>query len=179
MAITNVDIVILIIMELGVKLTTRSVFILRKWRLRSNNGSCLACYSNGSPHDIDREFAFLGAAIHKERNARRVVITGLGGITPLAGKDIYESFEKVCQGETGVGKSVPREGFRQYKSISTCDEDDDNNIYENAGWFAGASIPANYLKDCDIIPVQNKAKSEAMIFAEFASKEALADVSEN
>ena len=90
---------------------------------------------------------------------RRVVVTGSGMISPL-GCNLSDVFSKAMNNESGISKL-----------------ESDNFNYGKLGVHYVGKIPSAYLDKCDeICQGEDRIKSTAMKYAEFAAIQALEDV---
>lgn len=115
--------------------------------------------------DISKHFNRRGLLDPK---TKRVVVTGVGTISPL-GNDTKEVFDKAMAGESAI-RSLPAVEFE-------IDDDEPNACYQKFGIHYCADVPLHWRQDCDdLCGGADRAKSEAVKFAEFASIKALLDV---
>ena len=90
---------------------------------------------------------------------RRVVITGSGMISPL-GCHLTEVFDKAMNNKSGI-----------------CRLESDNFDYAKLGVHYVGKIPSEYVEICDeMCQGEDRIKSKAMKYAEFAAIQALKDV---
>ena len=93
---------------------------------------------------------------------RRVVVTGLGTISPL-GCHVGEVFDKAINGISGIK--------------TFCPSDDNTVDYEKLGIYYVGNISQELKEACyELCKGEDRLKSEAMKYSEFAAIQALADV---
>ena len=128
--------------------------------------------SNSGENGLDTFLREVGRLSMFKRSTcvnRRVVITGAGTISPL-GNNIHDVYRKCLEGKNGI-KNMKDYYVKDDNGKSWKDE------YCKYGLHSISYIDKDSREECDLIfGVQNRLKSEAMKFAEFASIKALEDV---
>jgi hypothetical protein len=130
--------------------------------------------SNNAGDDFKKDMAAFSKLIgqqlkgsgYSDPKPRRVVVTGVGSISSL-GSDSKKAFKDANEGKSGVTK-IAQGGYR-----------DDPNL-EHIYWGRqqiGAKVPDHCSHECDeVCGGADRSKTPAMMFAEYASVQALLDV---
>ena len=151
------------------KHSTKNSYLQKSIEFQRSNNRLI---SNSGDNGLDTFLREVGRLSMFKRSTcvnRRVVVTGAGTISPL-GNNIHDVYQKCLEGKNGI-KNMKDYYVKDDNGKSWKDE------YCKYGLHSISYIDKDSREECDLIfGVQNRLKSEAMKFAEFASIKALEDV---